>query len=596
MPTTSVFAGAAGVAVLTDTGGDSAPLRVRGVALTADDNTHGSSKKRLFWPEEVVKQAVASLAGTKIVDDREHVIPDGAAVEDLPTEPPVQTIVGEVTDARYEPGLGAVFEGEIDDPKIASLVENGRVEVSPFIFHERGAYDDSLGAFPVRSVAKWRDLAVVANGAGSKASIEPLESTELTDPAENMADLTPQSKPAAMSVAVLSAALDASFGRDMAGDDGDEPGERSVDYGGDQAPELGHESTTAAEALASFNHLSYSGTATGDLDESAIDSDDFATHYLFPGETKSDSSFPVVDASGTLRRGNVSSAWDLRGHAPVSGEEIERILVTLASKFDDPPQTEADAEALSGDGSVEVAGDAGEGSGGSDGDNSTESGVDESAESDADSNTPTTTMSIELTDEEEKSVNRLRALDDPVVVESETQDLAERADAAGLSEYDDPHIVEGADYNDPHVAEADEYESLTDRVGAVENVLAEALAKRTGMKTKTAAALSIEDLFSEFEDEEGEFSAEALVQEPEVGDNGGGSDTPSATDPNQLSDEEELAAEALAESVMTVADWRNVDAEELSAREYVEDQYGADPATATSEKQLRRKIASGGGD
>lgn len=87
--------------------------------------------------------------------------------------------------------------------------------------------------------------------------------------------------------------------------------------------------------------VTWSGTASGSLDESAIPNDDFESHYLNDGETKSDSSFPVVDSEGNLRAGNVNSAWDLRGQGEGASEDCLR---RLASAFDENPLPESAME------------------------------------------------------------------------------------------------------------------------------------------------------------------------------------------------------------------------------------------------------------
>jgi len=71
------------------------------------------------------------------------------------------------------------------------------------------------------------------------------------------------------------------------------------------------------------------------LDESAIDEDAFASHYLVPGDTKSESSFPVVDADGMLRAGNVSAAWNLSGQSSdASKTALREQLVRLNREWD----------------------------------------------------------------------------------------------------------------------------------------------------------------------------------------------------------------------------------------------------------------------
>lgn len=73
--------------------------------------------------------------------------------------------------------------------------------------------------------------------------------------------------------------------------------------------------------------VSWDGTSGGKLDESAIpDPPDHKSHYLNAADTKSDSSFPVVDGEGNLRAGNVNSAWDLRNQGEGVSEECLRKL------------------------------------------------------------------------------------------------------------------------------------------------------------------------------------------------------------------------------------------------------------------------------
>jgi len=70
--------------------------------------------------------------------------------------------------------------------------------------------------------------------------------------------------------------------------------------------------------------VTWDGTSMGDLDESEIPNDDFEAHYINAGETKSESSFPVVDGDGNLRAGNVNSAWDLRNQGEGVSEDCLR--------------------------------------------------------------------------------------------------------------------------------------------------------------------------------------------------------------------------------------------------------------------------------
>lgn len=105
-------------------------------------------------------------------------------------------------------------------------------------------------------------------------------------------------------------------------------------------PETGEDgdahAATAASANASTGGISYSGTRGGTLDESAIPDDDYASHYVFDADTKSESSFPLVDAEGNLRAGNVAAAFRFRDDAPDRGALLD-VLESVNDAFDDPP-------------------------------------------------------------------------------------------------------------------------------------------------------------------------------------------------------------------------------------------------------------------
>jgi hypothetical protein len=91
----------------------------------------------------------------------------------------------------------------------------------------------------------------------------------------------------------------------------------------------------------------------------------------------------------------------------------------------------------------------------------------------------------------------------------------------------------------PTVVESDEYESLKENVESVRGVMEDALCERTDLKKETVEALDFEALRAEFETEDGELDAEALVQSPE-------SQQPDPTDAEALSDEANVEkAEAL---------------------------------------------------
>jgi hypothetical protein len=98
----------------------------------------------------------------------------------------------------------------------------------------------------------------------------------------------------------------------------------------------------AAELSMSGHPVAWEDTMGGDLDESEIPSEGYEDHYVFAAETKSESSYPLVDAEGNLRRGNVDAAWNLRGNIDddeyeMSLESFEELLLHLNEYFDDRP-------------------------------------------------------------------------------------------------------------------------------------------------------------------------------------------------------------------------------------------------------------------
>jgi len=94
----------------------------------------------------------------------------------------------------------------------------------------------------------------------------------------------------------------------------------------------------AAADLKGVGPVEFDDVGEGELDESEIPTDDYEGHYINAGENKSDSSFPVVDADGTLRRGNVEAAWDLRGQGDLGmpRDAAERVMRSLGREFGDP--------------------------------------------------------------------------------------------------------------------------------------------------------------------------------------------------------------------------------------------------------------------
>jgi hypothetical protein len=95
----------------------------------------------------------------------------------------------------------------------------------------------------------------------------------------------------------------------------------------------------ARNAYQSAGGVRFRGTRDGKLDRSAIPSDGYEEYFLFDGDTKSASSYPVVDAEGYLRRGNVAAAYSVGPRGGVTREELYERLRPINQAFSTPPIT-----------------------------------------------------------------------------------------------------------------------------------------------------------------------------------------------------------------------------------------------------------------
>jgi Protein of unknown function (DUF3140). len=96
--------------------------------------------------------------------------------------------------------------------------------------------------------------------------------------------------------------------------------------------------------------VEFDGTEDGMLEEADLPTDGYKPHYLFGRDTKTDSSYPVVDEDGNLRRGNVNAAFNLRSTIErdddyeMDMETFEKMLLNLNEEFDDPPIDPSNAD------------------------------------------------------------------------------------------------------------------------------------------------------------------------------------------------------------------------------------------------------------
>ncbi|AUX08919.1 hypothetical protein AArcSl_1288 [Halalkaliarchaeum desulfuricum] len=157
-----------GIARCEELEGQSEPYTVHGVAIGANEVTHGANGPK-FWPSDELRQAVQSLVGVPLTknhdDDR------------------VESVVGEVIDAGFEPGVGIVFEAEVDDEDLATKIARGRLEVSVHALHRDGGRTGE-GELIVEDV-QFLDLSLVPRGGSPSNFVEAGES-----PSEVLASLS----------------------------------------------------------------------------------------------------------------------------------------------------------------------------------------------------------------------------------------------------------------------------------------------------------------------------------------------------------------------------------------------------------------------
>jgi hypothetical protein len=464
------------------TDSDDVPVQVSGVALGAGDITHGGSGKRTLWPGETLRDAPLrgsdeALEGQPIATDTDHTA-DGPQAQT-----PSEAVRGEIDWAGFKEDVGVLYEGEVDDPDIARSVENGRLEVSPLVSreveplegevaekYENLGYDVDSADYVATEITKWRDIATVVSGASPSNEItvggNPMKAEALHD---HVADAKDENV-------------------------SDPPSEDS----GEQVP--------SAEALKEVAGVSFDDTAKGELDESEIPNDDYESHYLYPADTKTDSSYPVVDGDGMLRRGNVDAAWQLGARGGVDADEHDRKLMALAEEFDNPPEWAEGEESMGAqvkdpalweacslslpESFVADPAESGR-------DTQSDDGTDGSgAPSSVAADNSETTMTDELSDDKKAILQAAEGVEEPT---------------EALNEY--------AATEQATIVAQDEYDALEEQVETAKDLYAESLSERWETdKDKIKSNFGLEALREEFETEDGDLDKEALIQQPETGE------------------------------------------------------------------------------
>jgi hypothetical protein len=509
-----------GIAVLQeDFNEGDGPFTVSGIALGVDDVTHGKSGVPTLWSAEVLRDAATRFEG----------IPLAKNDHDPMEQPNADNVVGEVTEAKFRPGIGVAFKGRIIDADIARKIDEGLLDVSPVM--ARTLADEAVEVNgeevrPAESIDGVREIGIVMSGAAPSNTITtgtsataalsrealsqvfaPGAESDDDEPTEALVnvngtevDLSP---PEAM-VNAADAAAEAGEAGLIPSDCGTGVGDRRrtqikngnvgtdvvreiasylvsheedvtadgtptdwsddewgdcgnaqyAKWGGtgggsamewamrrvneiDRArgndvtyPEVAEDDTDADEAaetteptddgetdeppedadeaLETVAGVTFDDTMGGDLDEGQIPTEGFAPHYMYPGDTKTESTYPVVDADGNLRRGNVLAAHTLgcRGRCD-DADEHDRRVTTLARQFDDVPAFAQEDEANEANEETET-------------DTDTDTDTDMSEDDEPD-----------ISDEERELLSEARKHDDAVVMgESEVEALREEVSTA----------------------------------------------------------------------------------------------------------------------------------------------------------------------
>lgn len=447
------------------------PWRVHGVAISENAVTRGGSGTRRFWPAETLRSAADRdlLVGQPIVKN----------FHDLEGQAPADDVIGKVTQVGYADDMGLVYEGEINDKHIAEKVDADYLDVSPVPLISDETFDEDRQAQRVERIERFRDLAVVAEGASFGNQIE----------------MGPNPGVAALSAEVLSQGFDIdieALQRDQARRptysdteevEWDTPTLDDYLRGYDSLPDpdpddIGSVGDLSDEGRTLIAEKSLLGTPSGDT----------------LGEVRF---FPVVNpesdalnrnALGAVRGGRGEQA-DIPSDALASAQQMAGEL--LVEEFDSDIDVEATASADTG------------------GDDGSNGNTSQSTPANDDS------LHMDLTDKEQELVAAARQTDDPTVVEAEVPERLTKTQAQ-LEEHQDI-IDEFEALEDAEVVSAEEYETLQERVETVEELMAEALQERAGLSDATVERMPFDAMAAEFEGEDGSLDMEALTQSPESG-------------------------------------------------------------------------------
>ncbi len=208
------------------------------------------------------------------------------------------------------------------------------------LIHTHGSGEDTVfmpGPWHEDLVDMLREMGELAEHGGGDVDVR------LPMPSEDVQLLYPDEETAAEAAEAMG--LSGTHAHDYEGDTWYMPGESHgafVDVvSGLDAGMAGAAPVAKLNEYKSVGPISFRGTREGDLDECEIPVEDHQDHYFNSETTKSESSYPLVDGEGYLRRGNLDAAWNMRGQGDLGmpRDSAERLMLNLGLVFG-PPDSE----------------------------------------------------------------------------------------------------------------------------------------------------------------------------------------------------------------------------------------------------------------
>lgn len=171
---------------------EDSPIAISGVLIPENVVLQGGQGVEHFYSPQMAQRAAEVLQ--RQIEDGDTIVHLVKNFHELEGQAPADDIIGEVTGAGYQQGVGTVFEAETTDKDTARKIDLGYLQVSPSVARALGELDETMQARAVDEVAGFRDVAVVGTGqqgvdveVGPNPAIEALN-RNVIDPLEEETD------------------------------------------------------------------------------------------------------------------------------------------------------------------------------------------------------------------------------------------------------------------------------------------------------------------------------------------------------------------------------------------------------------------------